>query len=504
MPDVFISYAHEDNDWPAYGSEGGWVQCFYKALNKRLNNLRRGTVVFLDESGGITGASALNDTIRQALTNCSVLVTIVSPTYLASDWCAKELQFFRDSVAKGGLTVATEKRGQLARVMKAIKIPVAHSDLKAIAAETDATGYPFWQDDGRGSPIELVAPHGDVDGTDFCRAINTIATDIAAVLQSLASGGNGKPATPQQVGASATSVSVKPSGPLIYLAETTSDMNDARERLRQELEQYGCTVVPATQQFPGPNYGEQVKGNLAGARLSIHPVGKSYGMVPEGFDESIVDLQYRLAVEHANEDATFARMVWMPPGVEPADDRQSRFITALQDDPALKVTSLEDFKTLVHDALTPPVEDQGPVPSDGGPRRGIYLIFNELDSATALVVNSYLTKRGFKVWTPTSDEKERLRLREHQKRLKLSQGVLIYYGLANDRWVQNMQMILAQDFVTVGKNTRARCVVLADPERDDKKHFTDPEFRIVTCFGGFEPERLDGFLRDMDAPPATA
>lgn len=500
MPDVFISYAHEDNDWPTYGSEGGWVQCFYNALNRRLNNLRRGTVVFLDESGGITGASALNDTIRQALADCSVLVTVVSPTYLSSAWCAKELQFFRDSVAQGGLTVATEKRGRLARVMKAIKIPIDHSALKGIASETDAVGYQFWQDDGRGSPIELVAPHGDVDGTDFCRAINTLATDIAAVLQALATGGNGQPAAPKPQAAPA---SAKPSGPLIYLAETTSDLADARERIRQELEQYGCTVVPATQQFPGPNYADQVKANLAGARLSIHPVGKSYGMIPEGSDESIVDVQYRLAIEHSNEDAAFVRLVWMPPGIEPADQRQSGFVTALRDDPALKVSSLEDFKTIVHDTLVPPASEQAP-PSSDGPRRGVYLIFNELDSATALTVNSYLTQRGFKVWTPTSDERERLRLREHQKRLKLSQGVLIYYGLANDRWVQNMQMILAQDFVTAGKNTRARCVVLADPERDDKKHFTDPEFRIVTCFGGFEPQRLDGFLRDMEAPPATA
>ncbi len=497
--DVFISYAHEDNDYPRYGQRG-WVEYFYEALKARLNGIRREEIaIWRDQSEArITGGTVLTPTIKEKLSDCAVLVVVVSPAYLASKWCADELGFFRDAAGKrGGLSVST-KSGSLSRVLKILKLPIDLDTFRTGLVEVDdAVGYPLYQRTAEGRPcippIELDPPYGENIGTDFGRAVNALAYDIDAILQ-----GMSLPAPAPASGRSG-------SGTRVYVAETSSDMADYRERVRQELEQFGCTIVPAAQQFPGPNYAEHVRKDLSGARLSVHIVGESYGLIPERADQSIVELQYRLAGEEAVARPEFARMVWMPPSVTASEERQRAFIAALQDDPNLVVSPLEDFKTLVHDALKPKAEPpRAPARGDGIPK-SVYLIFDVPDQVRAKAVDDWLFERGFEVLKRSADAKSRKQLALHKEFLKASDGVLIYYGQTTDEWLQMNLIELRKVFATENRRRPPCGVVLGDPKRPDKEGFRSNLVHVIPGFGEFSPDRLEVFVHDLEsAQPASA
>ncbi len=74
-------------------------------------------------------------------------------------------------------------------------------------------------------------------------------------------------------------------------------MRDARDVVRRELLGHGHVVLPDR---PLPLIGKEceqtVKEELAKASLSIHLIGRNYGLIPEGAKDSIVVIQNELAI----------------------------------------------------------------------------------------------------------------------------------------------------------------------------------------------------------------
>ena len=76
------------------------------------------------------------------------------------------------------------------------------------------------------------------------------------------------------------------------------DLREQHDAIRRDLQQHGHTVLPAggvpmvfseiTQSF---------QADLARCDMSIHPIGKNYGFIPEGSTESLIEIQNELAIE---------------------------------------------------------------------------------------------------------------------------------------------------------------------------------------------------------------
>src|SRR5262245_8808140 len=91
MGEIFISYSHL-NDQRLPGTDSGWVKCFHDALEMILRDLGVGAESWRDEKIG--GNDFLTPVILQALADCQVLVSVMSPEYVRSEWCLRELQTF--------------------------------------------------------------------------------------------------------------------------------------------------------------------------------------------------------------------------------------------------------------------------------------------------------------------------------------------------------------------------------------------------------------------------
>ena len=120
----------------------------------------------------------------------------------------------------------------------------------------------------------------------------------------------------------------------VYLAETTSDLREQREAIRRDLQQHGYTVLPDR---PLPHVVDgraaAVRDDLAACRMSIHLIGRTYGLVPEGGVQSLVEIQNELAIERAAPGG-FSRLLWIPTGLDRSTTSGSgRSSSALRMDP---------------------------------------------------------------------------------------------------------------------------------------------------------------------------
>jgi len=130
-------------------------------------------------------------------------------------------------------------------------------------------------------------------------------------------------------------------GRVVYLAETTNDLRNERDRIRRELMERGHTVLPDRPLPLDADEATQVVDEfLEKSHLAIHLVGQRYGVVPEGGDLSMVELQTRRSAIGCDA-GTIERLVWMPSILEPDNQKHEQFIQYLTEtDEGMAATEL--------------------------------------------------------------------------------------------------------------------------------------------------------------------
>ena len=406
---------------------------------------------------------------------------------MQSDWCNRELEeFTRTAHAGGNLRV-----GNLQRVVKVLRLPVERALLPGLLDEV--LGGQFYRVDpasGRARDL-LVDPGGDAPQV-FRARVDDLAQDVSRLLEAMATGGTR--------GAAPTAA---PARDTIFLAWTTTDLTEERERLRRELEAQGYAVVPTElPPLDGDGVRARVTAALRDARVAVHLIGAHYGFVPEGERQSIVEMQCDGALYQAA-DSKAARIFWIAPGVQPVDPRVAELIGGLQKkSPAgehvdvLANQTIESLKTLVMDRLTPraaPAAGPGPASS-----ARVYLVCDQLDRPEVAPIQDFLFEQSFEVTLPLFDgDAEEIRS-EHYETLKECDGVLIFWGKARESWVRTMLRDLNKVFGLGRAGAfRAASLYLAGLPDANKESFRTREVTFIRPAGGFDPVVLRPFVSQL-------
>ena len=162
--DVFISYSHIDNT-PFGDPRGGWVDIFHAQLQNFVNvHVGQRTTVWRDKR--LTEAEVFSDEIEQQLHSSAVLISVISPGYLRSEWCNRELVgFTRAAQERGNLRV-----GNLQRVVKVLRLPVARSLLPPLL--DDVLGGQFYRvDPHQSAPVISCSIQARTPRRCFLRAL---------------------------------------------------------------------------------------------------------------------------------------------------------------------------------------------------------------------------------------------------------------------------------------------------------------------------------------------
>ena len=90
--DIFISYAHIDDE-SLIQNQKGWISEFHRALDIRLAQLLgRRLVIWRDDS--LQGNDVFDKQIVDQFSKVAIMISIITPRYVKSDWCIKEVDEF--------------------------------------------------------------------------------------------------------------------------------------------------------------------------------------------------------------------------------------------------------------------------------------------------------------------------------------------------------------------------------------------------------------------------
>jgi len=215
--DLFISYCHLDNRPPG-DSQQGWVTQFHQDVATRLGQLLgRQVRIWRDEKPW--GTDDPSDGTEEAVRSSRAFVCIISPQYLDSVSCRRELLF----IGRQARVVGASK----SNLFYVLKSPV---DRARVPDLRRFVGYEFFfQDPVSGQVAELYPSR--TNQTDerrqaFWQRFSDLAGDIAPVLDS---GEAAKPTiTP---GAALTSIDRQ----TLFLCYRREDTEDAAGRLHDRL-----------------------------------------------------------------------------------------------------------------------------------------------------------------------------------------------------------------------------------------------------------------------------
>jgi TIR domain len=134
---LFISYAHIDNQ-PLSPDQQGWVSRFHASLEAMLSmRLGRKALIWRDKK--LAGNDVFADEIVAQFPKTALLISVLTPRYVESEWCTREVREFCDVASQTGGVIVSNK----SRIIKVIKTPV-ESEGALPAVMKEVLGYEFY------------------------------------------------------------------------------------------------------------------------------------------------------------------------------------------------------------------------------------------------------------------------------------------------------------------------------------------------------------------------
>jgi serine/threonine protein kinase len=499
--DLYISYAQLDNEAQLAGQEG-WVSAFHRSLEVRVGQLL-GKKPVIWRNLKLHGEDAPDERQAEHIPKSALLITLLSPRYVKSEWCQKELESFLEASRRTG----GPKWGNHYRVFKVVKTP---TPVASHPPEIQPLpGYEFFTVDPQsGRPRELDQIFGPEAQREYWARLDDLAHDIVEMLEKME--GSVEETTPAN-GPDSPVAPLSEKG-AIYLAETTHDLREEHAAMRRDLQRHGYTILPDhSLPLVASELRPFVEGELGRARMSIHLVGQNYGVIPEGANDSVVALQNEMALTRAA-GGGFQRVVWIPAESQAADERQREFRDSLRTDPRMQQhcelleTPFEDLKTVVHQILEPPVRKSAPrAPQEleGDDITRIYLICDQRDQEAAGALSDLLFERGYEVTLPVFEGDEAEVREDHEDNLRLCDGVLFYYGAGNELWLRR-KLREAQKSAGLGRTDpiRAKGIWVAAPATAQKQRLRTREALVMSGTGEVSDAPLQPFFEAIGSAAA--
>jgi len=479
---ILILYSSKDDEALAEG-EKGWVANFQKFLDLMLLQV-------LGEKPSVDVKSETDDLTEKELSTFKILIPTLSPNFNSTGKCLDAVEAYYKVIEKEKSTVA--------RIFKVMMSDVPKEDQPAKLR--DLLAYELFQSDiDSGTSNEIRDFFGPDAERDYWMKLVDLAYDIHESVIQLKDG-TGKEG-------------VKPmfSRKSIFLAETSHDLVIQRNIIRRELQRHGYKVLP---DHTLPNNIDElekiVTDELGECSMSIHLIGNSYGEIPKGSDQSVVDIQNKFATDRGAKSKsgdTFSRLIWISPNIKQTSERQKTFIENLKRDMSsmegaeILQTPLEDFKNIVREELIDVNADQkfniGQVASDNGKEKKVYMVYDPIDQNEVNPIIKFVENAGYKVIHPEFTG-ELLDLRQHhfENLVNFDLGI-IFYGKVNLQWVRMklLDLLKAPGF---GRNkpVLGRAIVTGQGNKLDIEQFGDYEVEIIE--GGEKPP-LDSIKEFLDS-----
>ncbi|MGK0185552.1 MAG: class 3 adenylate cyclase [Verrucomicrobiales bacterium] len=500
--DIFISFSHLD-DLSAHEDEPGWVTRLHRTLEIRMGQLT-GQPVKVWRDPKHDHEDDFDPEVGLRLKNARAFVPVLSPPFLQADGCREEVRSFCNGTRAEG---EFEMNGR-PRVFKVMKTPVDQSQFEPDLRNVfdNLMGFDFFEQGSSGYLVEFDESFGEDSRRRFLHRVYDLAHEINATFQPPGGGSGGGDGVSAEEGVGAKAKRT------VYLAETTSDLQDKRDQVRREFLERGYRVLP---EHPLPRevnaLHEQIQAAMAESDLVLHLLGTRYGRIPEGSEQSIAEIQCRTEPETKR---VIPRIIWASTNDEFEDEQQKAFVRQVEQgemgyrEVEFLRGSIEQLKRLAIKTLgkesvvavsRPPKQesDAEPVAFEG--EKVVYIVCEEADEEAVEPLEDFLYEQGFEVKVPPFDGDPAAFTSVHQQQLTLADAVLVYYGSASAQWAE-MKLMDVKKAPGLGRRQPflAQGVYIAPPKTRRKSRFRSRSAIVMQADGDeFDPQSLAPFVQKI-------
>jgi hypothetical protein len=422
---AFISYTHIDNQ-KLEGQLLGWVTRFHNTLNAQLE-MRLGERVDIWRDDKLTGNDNFGIEIIDRLKNVALFILVMSPRYLKSEWCVKEInEFCNVAAASAGISIANKSR-----IFRVEKLPVKSLETLPEALQQNI-GFPFYKSQNNVA-VEIDPAYGEDMSGPFNLSVAILAQNIADTIEAIRSAELDETTRKAEQAKGAAKRAV-------YLAETGWDRDLDRKQFEMDLRSHGYDVFP-DKSLPSREREcrDEIGRLLAQCELSIHLIGNYPGMKPSGPEKpkSIDELQNEIAAEQAGSRG-LRRIVWVPSDLHPTDDDHKAFIQALHGDSRAQFGADlidGDFASVKDAAIAALRTPSGPSKEEEQiPDNLIYIVCDRRDSGQTVELRKWLRARGLDPQRPLFEGDASTVRKENDRLMNQSKAVIIFYGAGDEAW----------------------------------------------------------------------
>ncbi len=369
--DIFISYAHRDDESPA-GAQQGWVTTLCQELRKGLSAKLDGPPpdVWMDHRLAMN--AALGPELDERLSRSAVLLIVVSPPYLGSHWCREERGTF--------LGLVKRRRGAKAAgsvfVIEKDRVEERPPELN------DLVGRPLWicDDNDRVVTRTLGWPQPRGAGDPYWDQVNWISTYLAEQLKLLKRTADGPPAV--RNGTDAPEPLAHDARPAVLVARATDDLYEEHTLVLNYLQQAGIQTLP---EEGFPEDPEAVRGVaercLPRAKVFVQLLGPKVGRYGPDWPLGFPGIQLESA-KHSG----LPVLQWRDARLDVGSVANEGY-RQLLDGPEVRACGLEEFKAaIVEEARRPP-------PAEESDDRPVLISAIEDDRTVADALGNWLEQR---------------------------------------------------------------------------------------------------------------
>ena len=282
--DIFINCALID-DQPLSTDQRGWVSQLQRHLEVRLEQLW-GEPVKIGRYPMPAGEPPVSEEFFNELARVKTMISVVSPPFLKAEGCRREVAaFYQHATNQGGLWYG-EKRACSRSSRRRWKCATCPRPCRRSFARLADFNF-FEMDAATGRVREFDESFGPVAKQRFFERIYDLAQELCLVLKACRSGQQSPAPRPRPAGRSSWPKRRRICGPTATACAASwwkwaiAFSPKARSRW-----------TGTSSRRPSGKYLEQ-------CQIAVHLVGSRYGLIPEGAQESMVELQNRWAGAHA-------------------------------------------------------------------------------------------------------------------------------------------------------------------------------------------------------------
>jgi hypothetical protein len=465
--DVFVSYAHVDDD-PEPGETTGWVTTLVSSLKSKLGQkLGRSDAFSLWMDHELLGHASISRQLIDTLERTATLVIILSPGYVASSWCQREASTFLSHLAR--------RRESSSQIFIVRRDRIDGGEPEEFG---DLAGYQFWVQDNLGTSSRILGtPRPTPSDLRYYDRLNDLVTQLAEQLKSLRGPAQRGPQkeTPNQ-------------GPTIFIAEPTDDLDEVHHDVKRYLQQAGMRVLPDCwyPRDPGAFQRAAVK-DLANCDVFVQllsgSVGKRTPDVPDGYSY----LQLKMA-----ESSGKPILQWRTEDLDTGKISDARHRALLERETVLAV-GIEEFKRTIKERV---LKKKAPAPTK--PIDAFVFVDGEAgDSPLAEQVCEALKQYGAGYVLPERRGTAAEMRQELERNLVDCDALIVVYGSSDRGWVDEQ---LRQCRKAISKRDRplqAVAVFEGPPETKERLNVNLPKMMTIDCRRGLDEVALNTFLSGL-------